>query len=58
MSWNANRIYLTVDDNNISSYKLAERIGFELEGTLHLDRLGMNGKLRNTRVYAKYNTNY
>ncbi len=29
---NANRIYLTVDDNNISSYKLAERIGFELEG--------------------------
>lgn len=48
----ANRIYLTTDEKNIKSWKLAERIGFKHEGTLHLDRLDGAGYLRNTKIYA------
>jgi RimJ/RimL family protein N-acetyltransferase len=48
----ANRVFLTTDERNIRSWKLAERAGFRLEGTLHKDRLSIEGTLRNTRVYA------
>jgi len=47
----ANRIYLTTDERNIKSWKLAERIGFEHEKTLHSDRLDAAGNLRNTKTY-------
>ena len=48
----ANRVFLTTDERNQRSRRLAERAGFEFEGTLRRDRLDLEGKLRNTRVYA------
>lgn len=49
----ANRVFLTCDDKNVRSWKLAERAGFELEGTLVNERLNLQGHLRSTRVYAR-----
>ena len=48
----ANRVFLTTDERTERSRRLAERAGFEFEGTLRRDRLDLEGKLRNTRVYA------
>ncbi|MQR01612.1 GNAT family N-acetyltransferase [Glaciimonas soli] len=48
----ANRVFLTTDEKNLASWRLAERIGFELEGTLRQDRKNLQGHLRNTRVYS------
>ncbi len=52
-SLSAARVFLTTDDMNIASWKLAERAGFELEGILRNDRRNLSGGLRNTRVYSK-----
>lgn len=49
----ANRVYLTTDNKNIASWKLAERCGFTLEGILRNERLNLQGELRDTRVYAR-----
>lgn len=49
----ANRVFLTTDETNIASWRLAERAGFQLEGTLRNDRLNIQGQLRNTRVYSR-----
>lgn len=49
----AARVFLTTDDLNVPSWKLAERAGFELEGILRNDRKNLSGKLRNTRVYSR-----
>ncbi len=49
----AARVFLTTDDRNVASWKLAERAGFELEGMLRNDRFDLAGELRNTRVYSK-----
>jgi RimJ/RimL family protein N-acetyltransferase len=49
----AARVFLTTDDNNVRSWRLAERAGFQHEGTLRNDRLDLAGKLRNTRIYAR-----
>ncbi len=49
---NANRVFLTTDEKNTASWKLAERAGFALEGVLRLDRLDLQGNLRNTRLYS------
>jgi|UPI00034B4CFB RimJ/RimL family protein N-acetyltransferase len=35
-----------------ASQRLAERVGFEYEGTLRQDRMSIQGGLRNTRVYS------
>jgi RimJ/RimL family protein N-acetyltransferase len=48
----ANRVFLTTDERNVASWKLAERAGFLLEGTMRNDRFDLSGALRNTRVYA------
>ena len=48
----ARRVFLTTDERNSRSRALAERAGFEYEGTLRQDRLDLQGRLRNTRVYA------
>ena len=48
----AHRVFLTTDERNLRSRALAERAGFEYEGTLRQDRLDLRGRLRNTRVYA------
>lgn len=52
-SLNASRVFLTTDDKNIGSWKLAERAGFELEGILRNERRNLAGGLRNTRVYSR-----
>jgi RimJ/RimL family protein N-acetyltransferase len=49
----ASRVYLTTDEENVGSWRLAERAGFQLEGTLRNERRNLAGKLRNTRVYAR-----
>lgn len=49
----ASRVFLTTDERNTASWRLAERAGFELEGTMRNDRLNLEGSLRNTRVYSK-----
>lgn len=52
-SLGATRVFLTTDEANTSSWRLAERAGFEFEGTLRNDRRNLTGGLRNTRVYSK-----
>jgi RimJ/RimL family protein N-acetyltransferase len=49
----AARVFLTCDDKNTRSWKLAERAGFTLEGILVNERLNLRGELRNTRSYAR-----
>jgi RimJ/RimL family protein N-acetyltransferase len=51
----ANRVFLTTDARNVNSHRLAERAGFELEGTLRNERLDLQGRPRDTRVYAIVN---
>jgi RimJ/RimL family protein N-acetyltransferase len=49
----AHRVFLTCDDRNVRSWKLAERAGFKLEGIMFNERLNLQGVLRDTRVYAR-----
>lgn len=49
----ASRVFLTTDARNERSWRLAERAGFELEGTLRNERLDPSGRLRDTRVYSR-----
>jgi RimJ/RimL family protein N-acetyltransferase len=49
----ANRVFLTCDDKNVRSWKLAERAGFKLEGIMINERLNLQGQLRSTRAYAR-----
>lgn len=49
----ANRVFLTTDEKNVASWRLAERCGFQLEGTLRNERFDLQGRLRNTRVYSR-----
>jgi len=48
----ANRVFLTMDERNFASRRLAERVGFEYEGTLRNDRGSVGGGLRNSRIYS------
>jgi RimJ/RimL family protein N-acetyltransferase len=52
-SLDASRVFLTTDEANVASWKLAERAGFELEGTLRNERRNLSGGLRHTRVYSR-----
>lgn len=49
----ANRVFITTDERNINSWKLAERAGFVYEGTMRNERFDIEGKLRNTRFYSR-----
>lgn len=49
----ASRVFLTTDEKNSASWRLAERAGFQLEGTLRNERLNLQGEFRNTRVYSR-----
>lgn len=49
----ANRVFLTMDARNTRSWQLAERAGFRLEGVLAKERLDLQGRPRDTRVYAR-----
>ena len=48
----ASRVFLTADECNTASCRLAERAGFECEGTIRNDARNLEGTLRNTRVYS------
>ncbi len=52
----ARRVQLLIDDQNVRSIRVAERGGFALEGTLRSDYRYPDGRLRDTRVYAKIST--
>jgi RimJ/RimL family protein N-acetyltransferase len=49
----AARIQILTDDRNQRSWRVAERAGYQLEGTLRNDCRTGEGTLRNTRVYSK-----
>lgn len=49
----ANRIEIRVDSRNDRSIRVAERLGFTLEGTIRNDKCDVYGLLSDTRIYAK-----
>lgn len=49
----AHRVFLSADARNTRSWRLAERAGFRLEGTLAHERRDLQGQLRDTRIYAR-----
>jgi ribosomal-protein-serine acetyltransferase len=49
----ARRVEVRTDDQNVASWKVAERAGFTLEALLRGDSLTPEGELRSTRVYAR-----
>jgi ribosomal-protein-serine acetyltransferase len=49
----AARVEIRMDDENLSSQRVAERAGYTFEGLLRCDSRGPAGRLRNTRVYAR-----
>lgn len=48
----ARRLEIRCDTRNLRSRAVAERCGFELEGVLRRDALGVDGTPRDTAVYA------
>jgi ribosomal-protein-serine acetyltransferase len=49
----ARRVQILVDDRNEPSWRVAERCGFTLEGTLRNEGRNVQGDLRHMRVYAR-----
>ena len=49
---NARRVEIRCDPRNLKSTRVAERAGFELEGTLRNNELGTDGTPRDTLIYA------
>ncbi len=49
----ARRVEIRMDDDNVASWKLAERAGFTLEALLRFDSLTPAGEPRSTRIYAR-----
>lgn len=49
----ARRIEIRCSDRNEPSWRVAERAGFELEGTLRHEAREVDGTLRDTRVYSR-----
>jgi RimJ/RimL family protein N-acetyltransferase len=48
----ARRVWCGADEDNERSWRIAERLGFEHEGTLRSERGDPDGTRRNMRVYA------
>jgi len=49
----ANRIEIRCDSKNVRSYKVAERLGFTLEGVIRNDERSVEGSLRDTMIFSK-----
>jgi ribosomal-protein-serine acetyltransferase len=49
----ANRLEIRCDSTNIRSSRVAQRLGFTLEGILRSDQRNVEGELRDTMVFAK-----
>ena len=49
----AQRVEIRCDERNVRSARVAERCGFTLEGVLRKDTRDVDGRPRNTRVYAR-----
>jgi RimJ/RimL family protein N-acetyltransferase len=49
----ANRLCIRCDDRNLASARVAEKIGFELEGIARCDSADHDGVFRDTRIYAR-----
>lgn len=49
----ANRIEIRCDSRNARSAKVAQRLGFKLEGELRNECTDVYGELRDTKIYAK-----
>ena len=49
----ANRVEIRMDPRNLKSRAVAERCGFELEGVLRKDALGVDGSPRDTAIYSR-----
>ncbi len=49
----ARRVQIRADERNTRSCAVAERCGFQMEGVLRHDALDNDGKVRNTRLYAR-----
>ncbi|HKX40479.1 MAG TPA: GNAT family N-acetyltransferase [Burkholderiaceae bacterium] len=49
----ARRVEVRMEDGNAASQRVAERLGFTLEGILRQDSLTPRGEPRDTRVYAR-----
>ncbi len=50
--FDAVRVELRMDDRNERSWRVAERLGFELEAVIHADTRNNAGGLRDTRIYV------
>jgi RimJ/RimL family protein N-acetyltransferase len=48
----ARRVWCGADEENVRSWRVAERLGFEHEGTLKSERCDPDGTRRTMRVYA------
>lgn len=51
-SLGAARVELRIDERNERSWRVAERLGFRLEGVLRAERRGNAGELSKMRVYS------
>ena len=49
----ARRIEIHVDDRNVRSWRIPERLGYTLEGTLHHAARDVSGSLCDIRMYAQ-----
>jgi RimJ/RimL family protein N-acetyltransferase len=48
----ANRVEIRCDQRNVRSRKVAERLGFKLEGILRNERVAVDRRLENICIYA------
>ena len=49
----AQRVEIRMDERNLASARVAERAGFRFEGLLRRDTRGIEGEVRDTRVYSR-----